>query len=102
MGEVPRPHVLQGRPPFIWNFDKSTFKVLNVGPTGIGGKIYLVVDHEIAPWAEDKEADRENRNLMAEFAKAYPEYKEAFAGLVVRAHERGGPRGFGTVEENQK
>jgi len=102
IGEIPRPRILEGQAPFIWSFDKSTFKVLNVGPVGIGGKIYLLVDHEIEPWAQDEEADRRNRNLIAGFMKAYPEYKEAFAGLVVRAHERGGSRGFGTVEQNQK
>jgi len=100
MGEVQRPHILQGQAPFIWSFDKSAFKVLNVGPIGVGGKIYLLVDHEIEPWAEDKEADGKNRDLITAFATAYPEYKEAFAGLVVRAHERGGNRGFGTVNAN--
>jgi hypothetical protein len=102
MGEIPRPPILQGQAPFIWNFDKSTFKVLNVGPIGVSDKIYLLVDHEMEPWAEDKEAERKNRDLIARFAKAYPEYKEAFAGLVAKAHERGGNRGFGTVEQNQK
>ena len=102
IGETKRPENLQGQPPFTWNLAKSTFKVLNVGPIGINGKIYLLIDHETAPWAEDKEADRKNRDLIAGFAGAYPEYKDAFAGLVVRAHERGGNRGFGTVDENQK
>jgi hypothetical protein len=102
IGNVPRPSILQGQAPFVWTFDKSTFKVLNVGPIGIGGKIYLLVSQEVEPWAEDKQADHENRDLINAFAKAYPEYKEAFAGIVVRAHERGGTRGFGTVEENQK
>ena len=102
IGNVQRPPILQGQAPFVWNFDKSTFKVLNVGPIGIGGKIYLLVSQEVEPWAEDKQADRENRNLITAFAKAYPEYKEAFAGLVVRARERGGNGGFGTVDENQK
>lgn len=102
MGEVQRPHILQGQPPFTWDLDKSTFKVLNVGPIGVGGKIYLLVNHEVEPWAADKEADRKNRDFITAFAKAYPEYRDAFAGLVVRAHERGGSRGYGTVNENQK
>jgi hypothetical protein len=102
IGNVQKPTILQGQAPFVWHFDKSTFTVLNVGPIGIGGKIYLLIAHEVEPWAEDEEADRENRNLITVFAKAYPEYKEAFAGLIVRAHERGSNRGFGSVEENQK
>jgi len=102
IGNVQKPTILQGQAPFVWHFDKSTFTVLNVGPIGIGGKIYLLIVHEVEPWTEDEQADRENRNLITVFAKAYPEYKEAFAGLIVRAHERGGNRGFGSVEEDQK
>ena len=102
IGAIKRPGNLEGQAPFVWNFGKSTFKVLNVGPIGISGKMYLLIDHEIAPWVEDKEADRKNRDLLTAFAGVYPEYRDVFAGLVVRAHERGGNRGFGTVDENQK
>lgn len=99
---VQRPTILQGQAPFVWNFEKSTFKVLNVGLIGVGGQVYLEIDHEIEPWKADGEADQINRELIARFAKVYPEYREAFAGLVVRAHERGGNRGYGTVDPNQK
>jgi hypothetical protein len=94
------PHDLQGQPPFVWQFGKMTFRVLNVGAIGVAQKLYLQVDHEIEPWANDKDVDKINNNLILAFARAYPEYKNAFAGLVVRAHERGGTRGFGTVLEN--
>ena len=97
-----RPAILQGQPPFGWNFEKSTFKVLNVGLIGVGGQVYLKIDHEIEQWKADREADRKNRELIARFGKAYPEYRDAFAGLVVTAHERGGNRGYGTVDTNQK
>lgn len=97
-----KPEIIQAQPPFLWRFEKSTFKVLNVGSIGVGGKVYLQIDHEIEPWAEDPAADRQNRELLTMFAKSYPEYEEVFAGLVIRAHERGGRRMFGTVVENQK
>jgi hypothetical protein len=102
IGETKKPENLAGQLPFTWTFGKSTFKVLNVGPIGLSGKIYLIIDHEIEPWAEDKVADRKNHDLITAFAGAYPQYKDVFAGLVVRAHEHGGNRGFGTVDENQK
>jgi hypothetical protein len=94
------PRDLQGHPPFAWQLGQFSFKVLNVGAIGVGQKLYLQVDHEIEPWASDKEPDKINHDLISAFAKAYPEYKDVFAGLVVRAHERGGSRGFGTVLEN--
>jgi hypothetical protein len=100
--DVAKPPILHGSLPFSWTFDKSSFKVTNVGPIGVGGKIYLLVDHEIEPWSQDKVADQKNRELIAALNKVVDEYKEAFAGLVIRAHERGGNRGFGTVHENDK
>lgn len=102
VASVQRPPVLQGQAPFLWNFDNSHYKLLNVGPIGVGGKIYLLVDHEVEPWANDQEVISENRGLISAFAKAYPEYKEAFSGIVIRAHERGGNRAYGTVDENSK
>lgn len=102
MREIKKPEFFEGQPPFTWKYEKSTFKVLNVGPIGVGGKIYLLIDHEIESWADEKEADQKNRDTIAAFAAAYPEFRDVFAGLVVRAHERVGTRLFGTVDENQK
>ena len=44
------------------------------------------------------EAVRENQELIAAFKKAYPEYLDVFAGLVVAAREAGGTRGYRTVD----
>lgn len=99
-GELHPPRELQGQAPFNWEFGKSSFKVMNVSALGIAGKIYLQIDQEIEPWTEDKVADQKNRELIAAFASAFPQYKSAFSGLAVRAHERGGNRGFGTVDAN--
>jgi hypothetical protein len=94
------PTILQGQPPFNWHLGKSSFKVLNVGPIGVSQNIYLKIDHEIESWANDKDADKINHELIDAFSSSYPEYKHAFAGLIVSAHERGGVRGYGTVSEN--
>jgi hypothetical protein len=80
IGNVQRPHILQGQAPFVWKFDESTFKVLNVGPIGIGGKIYLLVSHEIEPWAEDKQADRKNRDLITALPKPTPNTERLLPG----------------------
>ena len=93
------PPELQGQPPFVWKFGGDEYKVLNVGPIGVGGKIYLMVTQEIAPWGADQEADQRNRALIADFERAVPEYSSAFAGLVVGAKESGGNRIFRTVDD---
>jgi hypothetical protein len=94
--EVPRD--IQGQPPFTWKFGNSSFKILVVGPLGIGGNIYLNIEQEIAQWTDDNDADRKNRNLIAGFKEAYPEYSDVFAGLVVAAREQAGPHGYRTVD----
>ena len=73
-------------------------KVMNVGPVAIGGKIYVAITHEVSPWQSDQQVDGWNKNLINYFKHRFPEYSGVFAGLVVRAKERGTNRGFGTVD----
>jgi hypothetical protein len=98
MGQVAVPHELQGQSPFTWKFETGMFTVRSVVPIGISGKIYLLIVQELASWANDKDADRQNRELISAFAKAYPEYSDIFAGLAVEARERGGTRSYRTVD----
>jgi hypothetical protein len=97
MMDVPSPPELKGQAPFTWRFGNAAFKILQVGPIGVAGKIYLTITQEIAPWADNHEADQRNRELISEFTRAFPEYSDAFAGLVVGASERGGNRLYRTV-----
>jgi hypothetical protein len=101
LGTLQRPRELQGSAPFTWQFGEASFKVLNVAPIGVNTKMYLQIDQELEAWAADKDADDKNHALISAFSKAYPEFKDVFSGVVVRAHERGGTRGFGTVVENE-
>jgi len=102
LSEIKKPEFLVGQPPFIWNVGTAgSFKLLNVGLIGVGGKIYLQVDHRAAPWTDDKDVVKSNRSLIAALDSRYPEYREAFAGIVVRAHEDGTNRTYGTVDENK-
>ena len=98
MTQLQVPREIQGQPPFSWQFEKSSFRVSAVGPIGVGGKIYLNIEQEVSTWTGDKDADRKNRDLIEAFKKAFPEYLDVFAGLVVAAREQGGTRGFRTVD----
>lgn len=99
MAQLSLPVELQGQPPFSWRASDVTFKVLNLGPIAVGGKIYVMIQHEASAWVNDTQADSLNRQLIAYFKGRFPEYSNVFAGIVVRVHERGGNRGYGTVEE---
>lgn len=93
------PSEIQGPPPFSWKNGDKTYKINGVGPIAVGGKIYLTIAQEVQPWGADEEVDGWNKELLSYFKSRFPEYSDAFAGLVARATERGGTRGYGTVEE---
>jgi hypothetical protein len=99
LAKLPVPSEIRGPAPFLWQDGEKTFKVLNVGPIAVGGKIHMMIVHEVSPWQSDTQVDGWNKELLRYFKKRFPEYSDSFAGLVARAHERSGNRGFGTVEE---
>jgi hypothetical protein len=95
----PTPEI-DGQPPYEWKDGSSVYRVLTVGPMAIAGKIHIVIDHETGPWANDKEVDDRNKSLRAYFKRTFPEYHDVFSSVIIRAHERGTGRGFGTVEQD--
>ena len=99
MSNLSVPSEIQGQPPFTWEASDVTFRVLNVGPIAVGGKLYVVVQHEVTRLPNDSQAEALNRKLLAYFKSRFPEYSDVFAGIVVRVHERGGNRVYGTVDE---
>lgn len=93
------PDEIKGPPPFLWKNGERIYKVNNVGPIAIGGKLYVSINHEVSPWQSNEQVEGWNRELISYFKNRFPEYSDSFAGLVVRATERGSNRGYGTVEE---
>lgn len=99
MSGLDLPDDTKGQPPFLWKNGEITYKVTGFGPIAIGGKIYVIIAHEVSPWQSDREVDQWNKELLNYFKNRFPEYADVFAGLVARAYERGSNRGYGTVEE---
>jgi hypothetical protein len=100
MPQFIKPPEIQGLPPFLWENENVTWKVLNVGLIALSGKIYVVITHEVTAWQTDDQVNNWNRALLSYFKTRFPEYSEAFAGLVAEAHARGTNRGYRTVDEN--
>jgi hypothetical protein len=100
MSKLTVPTEIQGQPPFVWGSGENTYKVTNVGPIAVGGKIYVTIAHEVPPSRSDKQMDAVNRELIGHFKHRFPEYSDVFAGIVARAIERGSTRGYGTVDES--
>jgi hypothetical protein len=98
LAALPFPAEIRGQPPFEWKSGENSFKVLQVGPISIAGKLYVTLGQEVPPWRNDSEADGQNRRLLAYFNDRFPEYRSVFAGVVARAYERGTHRTYGTVD----
>jgi hypothetical protein len=62
-------------------------------------KIYVMISHQVASWQTESQLDGWNRELLAYFKSRFLECPGAFAGLVARAAEQGGTRGYGTVDK---
>ena len=100
MSQFKAPVEVQCQPPFIWKDGESIYKIMQVGPIAIGGKLYVAIGHEVAPWQNDEQVDGWNRVLITYFKRQFPEYSDVFSGIVIRAYERRSNRGYGTVEDS--
>jgi hypothetical protein len=99
MSKANVPADIKGQPPFLWKNGTTTYRVTSVGPIAVGGKIYVIISHEVSPWKSEDQVDGWNKELLAYFKGRFPEYSDVFAGLVASATERGSNRGYRTVEE---
>ena len=88
------PAALQGTSALIWHLGGKAYRILAVGPVGAREKLYLMVNWQTTSWQSDAEAEARNRALMTDFARAFPEYAEVFAGVVLSAVERETGRGY--------
>jgi hypothetical protein len=95
----PPPADITGDPPFLWKDGAATYKVQSFGPIGVGGKIYVIIEHEVPAGQTDETFTARNKEVLRYFKQRFPEYSDAFAGVIVRALEAGTTRGYGTVEE---
>jgi hypothetical protein len=91
LAQLAVPHELQGRLPVTWKFaGPDNYKIVWIGATAFNDKIYLSMAQEMEPWPADQEAERRNRQLIAELGRAFPEYSSAFGGMTVTARDAGG------------
>ncbi len=99
MNHLVAPREIQGPSPFSWRDGDKSWKILSIGPLAVAGKVYVSISHEVPQFQTERQVDDWNKELLAYFKDRFPEYADVFAGVVIRAHERGTNRGFGTVEE---
>jgi hypothetical protein len=96
------PAEMKGNPPFVWQFDADTFRVLNVSPLALEKQLAVIIRLETRSLADSVAVRAESQRLIAGFVKKRPEVREVFDGVVVQASEPGGNQLFGTAEVFKK
>jgi hypothetical protein len=74
----------------------KTFKVLDVFPVPVGNDLDLVVKYQSADISNTAQTFQDNMAVMKALVAKYPEFREAFAGIVARAVESSG-RDYGSL-----
>jgi hypothetical protein len=75
---------------FDLNAGTKTFKVTQVFPLAVGNDLDLVVKYESADVSNTAQTFRDNMAVMKALVGKYPEYRDAFAGVVARAVDPSG------------
>jgi hypothetical protein len=68
----------------------KTFKVIDVFPVAVGNDIDLVVKYQSADISNTAQTFQDNIVVMKALVAKYPEFREAFGGIVARAVEASG------------
>ena len=74
----------------------KTYKMIAVFPLAVGQDLDLVVRYQIASVADTGQTFQENVAVMKALLQKYPEFREAFDGMVARGVEPSG-RDYGTM-----
>jgi hypothetical protein len=77
-------------PPFDLAAGTKTFKVTDLFPVPIGRDFDLVVKYQSADVSDTGKTFQDNSAVMKALLAKYPEFRDAFAGIVVRAVEPSG------------
>lgn len=96
----PKPAQLQGDAPWSWKAADQSFTISAAQITSDAGKLYLQVLRKPDPKEDENAVDRQNRDLVAYIKAEFPEYRDAFAGLIIQAINPAGQLSHRIVDEN--
>ena len=83
-------------PPFDLAAGGKTYKVTDLFPIPVGQDFDLVVRYQSADVSDTGKTFQDNTAVMKALVAKYPEFREAFAGIVARAVEPSG-RDYGSM-----
>jgi len=74
----------------------KTFKLTSLFPLAVGNDLDLVVKYQSPDVSNSTQTFQDNMTVMKGLVAKYPEFREAFAGIVARAVETSG-RDYGSL-----
>jgi hypothetical protein len=74
----------------------KTYRLTEIFPLAVGSDLDLVVKYQVADVSDTTATFRENQAVIKALLAKFPEFRDAFAGVVVRAVEPSG-RDYGTL-----
>jgi hypothetical protein len=80
-----RPNDLPGEQPLNFSADGKTFPITSIEPVPTGDQFHLVLRYNWPDISNTGQIHVQNLNLIRAFIARYPEYKNAFDGVVARA-----------------
>ena len=83
-------------PPFDLVAGAKTFKLTALFPLGVGNEFDVVVKYESASVSNTQQTFQDNMAVIKALAAKYPEFRDAFDGVVARAVEPSG-RDYGSL-----
>jgi hypothetical protein len=83
-------------PPFDLVGAGKTYRVMDMFPVVVGNDLDLVVKYQSASVADTGQTFQENMAVMKALVSKYPEFRDAFAGIVARATDTSG-RDYGSL-----
>ncbi len=96
LAQSARPSDLPGSSPVDLVAGAKTYKVTTFFPLVVGNDLELVVKYQSADVSNTTQAFQDNMAVTKALVSKYPEYREAFAGIVARAVESSG-RDYGSL-----
>jgi hypothetical protein len=99
--QIVPPAEFRSQPPFLLEGPSGLFRIVSLAPVSVDKRLYLLIAHVIT-LSDSGEVVQNNRDLMTAFAKRFPEYSHAFAGLVVKATGPDGSREWRTQRDNSQ
>ncbi len=92
------PGELAGNPPRVWKLGGKSYSVEQVTIVGAEKQLGLVIQYRDPAWdLTDPDGEVRNRALIDAFAKAHPDWRQAFGFIVARILRPNESMGWGTV-----